>query len=198
MTEYMNYISLNIWTRYLMSKDKLILCPHIAQFKTHYRDKSPLLILIDICVLRIWSYSLRIQPLHNLLSHAVLSLKPWCCQGIPSWAQEEEVHPWLEAPFVLPGALPGSAAAPWCGVEMTRRQRVTCQGTGIRGQMYYFSSGKFLTWKTACWRCAQWPHHLTSCFRTLEKVGGHKTSAAGMHAVRHIYVPPPVCDGEKP
>lgn len=24
-----------------MSKDKLIPCLHVAQFKTHYRDKSP-------------------------------------------------------------------------------------------------------------------------------------------------------------
>lgn len=57
----------------------------------------------------------------------------------------------------------------WCGVEMTRKLRVTCQCTGIRGQIYYLSSGEFLTWKTASWRCVQWPHHLTSCYKTSEK-----------------------------
>lgn len=48
---------------------------------------------------------------------------------------------------------------PQCGVEMTRRLRITCLCTGIRGQTHYFSSGELLTWKTACWRCVQWPHH---------------------------------------
>lgn len=133
-----------------------------------------------------------------------ISLKPWCCQRIHSLAREWEVQPWLEATFVLPGASLRCASAQARAVrwlEMTGRLRITCLYTSIKGHIPYFSSGEFLMWETACWRCVKQPPHqatLDLLFLGTWKSRGHKMSSVEPHEVGHLYVQPPMGCREKP
>lgn len=138
----------------------------------------------DTCVLRIWSYNLRIQPLCNLLSHAVVSLKPWCCQGFPSWAQEEggTALAW------------GHLCASW-GLALLCCNNMMLCGDDKEAESYLSvhwhkrANILFLLWKCSNMEdclLEVWPLHWSVLDLLLQdswKLGSHKTSAAETHAV---------------